>query len=78
MIETERGHWSKQARIEAGKRLPEERARDFREIYLEYASVVTAIKDGREAARGIDEHLRHLLRGESAGAEVLATERGQM
>lgn len=38
MIETERRHWSKQARIEAGTRPPEERALDFREIYLEYAA----------------------------------------
>ena len=34
----ERRHWSKQKRVEAGKRPPGERARDFREIYLEYAA----------------------------------------
>ncbi len=34
----ERRHWSKRVRIEAGKRLPEERVRDFRETYLEYAA----------------------------------------
>jgi glutamate synthase (NADPH/NADH) small chain len=39
--------------------------------------VVTAIKDGREAARGIDEYLRHPPRGESAGAEALAAQQGQ-
>ncbi|HZY31382.1 MAG TPA: NAD(P)-dependent oxidoreductase [Candidatus Methylomirabilis sp.] len=34
----EQRHWSKQKRIEAGKRPPGERARDFREIYLDYAA----------------------------------------
>ena len=34
----ERRHWSKQTRIEAGKRPAEERVRDFREIYLQYAA----------------------------------------
>jgi NADPH-dependent glutamate synthase beta subunit-like oxidoreductase len=40
--------------------------------------VVTAIKDGREAAKGIDEYLRHLSKQGHAGADVLAAERGQM
>jgi len=39
--------------------------------------VVTAIKDGREAARGIDDHLRRLPRGGDEGAGVVAAERGQ-
>jgi len=39
--------------------------------------VVTAIKDGREAARGIDDYLRRLPRGWDEGAGVLAAERGQ-
>jgi glutamate synthase (NADPH/NADH) small chain len=34
----ERRHWSKLRRVEAGKRPPEVRVRDFREIYLEYAA----------------------------------------
>jgi glutamate synthase (NADPH/NADH) small chain len=39
--------------------------------------VVTAIKDGREAARGIDDYLRRLPRGGDEGAGVVAAERGQ-
>ena len=39
--------------------------------------VVTAIKDGREAARGIDKYLRRLPRGGDEGAGVVAAERGQ-
>jgi glutamate synthase (NADPH/NADH) small chain len=39
--------------------------------------VVTAIKDGRDAARGIDEYLRRLPRGGDEGAGVVAAERGQ-
>lgn len=38
MDPTERRLWSRRTRIEAGKRPPEERRRDFREIYLEYAA----------------------------------------
>jgi hypothetical protein len=39
---------------------------------------VTAIKDGRDAARGIDEYLRCLpKRTEDTGADVLVAERGQ-
>lgn len=38
--------------------------------------VVTAIKDGRDAARGIDEYLRRLPRPEEAGADILAAKRG--
>ena len=40
--------------------------------------VVTAIKDGRDAARGIDEYLCCLpKRTEDTGADVLVAERGQ-
>jgi len=40
--------------------------------------VVTAIKDGRDAARGIDEYLHCLpKRTEDTGADVLVAERGQ-
>ena len=39
--------------------------------------VVTAIKDGRDAARGIDDYLRRLPRGGDEGAGVVAAERGQ-
>jgi glutamate synthase (NADPH/NADH) small chain len=38
--------------------------------------VVTAIKDGREAARGIDAYLRRLAGCGSARAAALATDRG--
>ena len=34
-------------------------------------------KDGREAARGIDDYLRRLPRGGDQGAGVVAAERGQ-
>lgn len=40
--------------------------------------VVTAIKDGREAARGIHDYLRGLPERGDAVADVLAAKRGQV